>query len=140
MPVLTGQTSDVAQGRYHHHSSGARLKKDSDLDLKVKAGGGGEGEAGGSGREVRAMIEMTEMTSSKADDEEEEDLKGTCMHVHLLCQNCERTASYYVCTYALHLCGKLEGRLADCSVDNPPLQFLVLIIYVSTLGDIHVVG
>ena len=76
--VLTGQTSDVAQGRYHDHSNGARLKKkDSDLDLKVKAGEGG---GGGSGGEVRAMIEMTEMTSSKADDdEEEEDLKGTYM-------------------------------------------------------------
>ena len=75
--VLTGQTSDVAQGRYHDHSNGATFKKkDSDLDLKVKAGGG----AGGSGGEVRAMIEMTEMTSSKADDdEEEEDLKGTYM-------------------------------------------------------------
>ena len=86
--VLTGQTSDVAQGRYHDHSNGARLKKkDSDLDLKVKAGGDAEG----SGGEVRAMIEMTEMTSSKADDdeEEEEDLKGTYM---LLCQNytCKR--------------------------------------------------
>jgi hypothetical protein len=77
VPVLTGQTSDVAQGRYHHHSGTRLKKKDSDLDLKVKAGGRGGGEAG-SGGEVRAMIEMTEMASSKADDEEEEDLKGTC--------------------------------------------------------------
>ena len=80
MPVLTGQTSDVAQGRYHHHSEGRLKKKDSDLDLKVKAGGGG-GEAGSSG-EVRAMIEMTEMTSKADDDEEEEeDLKGTCTYI-----------------------------------------------------------
>ena len=77
VPLLTGQTSDVAQGRYHRHSEGRLKQRDSDVDLKVKAGGG----EAGSGREMRAMIEMTEMTS-KADadqDDDDEDLKGTCM-------------------------------------------------------------
>ena len=79
VPVLAGQTSDVAQGRYHHHTEQGRLKKkESDLDLKVKAGGGGE--VGSGGGEARAMIEMTEMTSKTVEDEED-DLKGTCTYI-----------------------------------------------------------
>ena len=77
VPLLIGQTSDVAQGRYHHEA--ARLKKkESDVDLKMKAAAGGGG--GGGRGEGRAMIEMTEMTSKvdvEQEEDDDEDLKGT---------------------------------------------------------------
>ena len=66
VPVLTGQTSDVSQGLYH--LEGRSRKKDTDLDLKMKVGGG-EDDPG-------AMIEMREMASSRAEEEEEDSLKG----------------------------------------------------------------
>ena len=72
VPVLTGQSSDVAQGLYH--LEGRFRNKETDLDPKTKVGGADHVP----GEDPSAMIEMREMASSRAEGEEEEEdsLKG----------------------------------------------------------------
>lgn len=68
MPVLTGQTSDVAQGLYHLDTR--HRKKESDLYLKVRAGGEPLSSREGD-RPPSAMIEMIEMVGNMEEEEEE---------------------------------------------------------------------
>ena len=98
VPVLTGQTSDVAQGLYHLDTR--HRKKESDLYLKVRAGGeplsGREGD-----RPPSAMIEMTEMVGNMEEEEEGEDgeenaFKGIDARTLY-------TYTHVQCTWNLHL-------------------------------------